>query len=199
MSNQQKVRSVISYAQSVDGEAQWGSDISPDAITMINTKLELEPQDTRFEELDLTLQVLRGMGNLSFEHIRGAGSQPEYTCRMPDEIVRDYLTKIAQCACREINQVIRTNTAVDIVATVPVVRQQWFSGCSTMNTDATSQGWSYQAFNALFKALRGAGFNKQNFPALRDTILVSEPEAASYFTARDLRDRESDFLKSTLR
>lgn len=60
MNNQQKVRSVISYAQPVQGEAQWGSDVSEKATTMVNTKLEIEPQDTRFEELDLTLHVLKG-------------------------------------------------------------------------------------------------------------------------------------------
>ena len=47
----------------------------------------------------------------------------------------------------------------------------------------------------MFKSVRGAGFNKETFPTLKDTILVSEPEAASYFTARDLRDTGTEFLE----
>ena len=125
MSNQQKVKSVISYAKPVQGEAQWGSDISESAITMVNTKLELEPQDTRFEELDLTLQVLKGTGNLTFEHIRKAGPDPAYTCRPPTQIVTDYLTKISECARKvpDFENLVLTKTAVDLVVTVPVVRE----------------------------------------------------------------------------
>ena len=47
------------------------------------------------------------------------------------------------------------------------------------------QKWSDQATDATYKAIRGAGFNEELFPALRDTILVSEPEAAAYFAVRD--------------
>lgn len=57
------------------------------------------------------------------------------------------------------------------------------------------QNWSYEATNATFRAVRAAGFNKKNFPTLKDTILISEPEAASYFTARDLYDGDVDFLE----
>lgn len=57
------------------------------------------------------------------------------------------------------------------------------------------QNWSYQATDSTFKAIRGAGFNKETFPNLRDTILVTEPEAASYFTARDLQESGIKFLE----
>lgn len=56
------------------------------------------------------------------------------------------------------------------------------------------QNWSYEANSATFKAMREAGFNKANFPTLNDTMLVSEPEAASHFTARDLRERGTEFM-----
>lgn len=46
----------------------------------------------------------------------------------------------------------------------------------------------------MLKAIRGAGFNRKNFPTLNDTIMVREPEAASYFTARHLRDNGIEFL-----
>lgn len=58
-----------------------------------------------------------------------------------------------------------------------------------------AQNWSYNATNSTFNAIRNAGFNKTNFPTLKDTIVVSEPEAASYFTARDLHEGGIDFLE----
>lgn len=47
----------------------------------------------------------------------------------------------------------------------------------------------------MFKAVRKAGFNEKSLPTLKDTILVYEPEAAAYFTARDLKERGTDFLQ----
>ena len=57
------------------------------------------------------------------------------------------------------------------------------------------QNWSYRAYGSIFKAIREAGFNKSVFPTLQDMILVTEPEAASCFTARDNLEQRSDFLK----
>lgn len=123
MNNQDKVRSLMSYTQTANGEAQWGTDISNNAVTMVNTKLELEIQDSLFDELDLTLNVLRGTGNLEFEHLKQTGPSPDYSSKSPMEIVTDYLTKVYECACNEIDRELleQTNTAVDIVVTVPVV------------------------------------------------------------------------------
>jgi hypothetical protein len=36
------------------------------------------------------------------------------------------------------------------------------------------------------------------FPTLEDTILVPEPEAASYFTARDLQEEGISFLEVSI-
>jgi hypothetical protein len=123
MSNLQKVRSLISYTITSNGEAQWGTDISKNAITNVNTKLELELQPSLFDELDLTLNVLKGFGNLTFKHLRKAGADPSYTCKSPTEIVTDYLTKIYECMRNtiDIDTLEKTKTAVDIVVTVPVV------------------------------------------------------------------------------
>ena len=123
MNNNEKVPSVKSYSAPVHGEAQWGSDISEDAITMVNQKLELEVQDSRIDELDLTLYLLKGAGLLSFEHVRKAGPDPEFTCRAPEEIVEDYLRHVFGCAYGAINatQLERTGTPIDLVVTMPVV------------------------------------------------------------------------------
>jgi hypothetical protein len=123
MSNLQKVRSLISYTITSNGEAQWGTDISKNAITNVNTKLELELQPSLFDELDLTLNVLKGFGNLTFKHLRKAGADPSHTYKSPTEIVTDYLTKIYECMRNtiDVDTLEKTKTAVDIVVTVPVV------------------------------------------------------------------------------
>lgn len=123
MSNLEKVPSIISYSMPRQGEAQWGTDISEGAITMVNQKLELELQDSKLDELDLTLYVLKGTDYLSFEHVREAGPLPEFTYNTPEEVVTDYLKRLFKCARDAINeeQISRTNTAIDLVVTVPVV------------------------------------------------------------------------------
>jgi hypothetical protein len=124
MSNDDKVRSMYSYAKP---GGQWGSDISDDCIAMVNTKLELEPRDTRLDELEATLHLLRGTKNLSFGNIRKAGPEPAFTPNSPTRIITDYLTKIRECACHEnninISKLVTTKTPVDLVVTVPVVGQ----------------------------------------------------------------------------
>lgn len=123
MSNQHKVQSVYSYSKPKQREAQWGSDISEDAITMVNVKLELQPQETRLDELESLLGVLQGTANLSFANLRKIGSNPAYPTKTPTGIITDYLTKICERACRTIEpqNLEVTNTPVDLVVTVPVV------------------------------------------------------------------------------
>ena len=71
MGNQDKVPSVISYSACSEAqEEQWGSDLSPDAIAMVNTKLELEVQDDKSDELELILQALDGMHDLNFQFVK---------------------------------------------------------------------------------------------------------------------------------
>lgn len=180
MSNKSKVPSVNSYSPAPNGEQQWGESLSPDAVTMINTKLELDVQDNKSDELELILQVLDGMKNLHFDHVRASGGYPEYTWKSPEEIVTDYLTKIYPYLDKrldEFGQEIRQRLPVDIVVTVPV-------------------NWSYGAKNSTLRAIRTAGFNKKNFPNLQDIIMVTEPEAAAIYTARYLKiEMQKDFLK----
>src|SRR4051794_30902429 len=70
MTNLHKVPSVISYSpSSPKHELQWGASLSPEATTMINTKLELDLLDNKSEELELIIQALDGMDNLNFEKV----------------------------------------------------------------------------------------------------------------------------------
>lgn len=48
MGNHDKIPSVISYSPSSHvGEQQWGASLSPDAVTMVHTKLELDVQGNK--------------------------------------------------------------------------------------------------------------------------------------------------------
>lgn len=126
--NQPKVRTMISYANTASGERQWGSTVDNHASAMVNTKLELEPQPTRKDELELTLYLLKGTGNLAFEHLKKIGPNPAYTSAPPGQIVQDYLSHICQSARRDgvfkktdMARLVETSTPVDIVVTVPAV------------------------------------------------------------------------------
>lgn len=199
MSNLEKVPSVISYSHSKQGQAQWGTDISKGAVTMVNQKLELELQDSKLDELDLTLYVLKGTDYLSFENVREAGPFPEFTFKTPEEVVTDYLKHLFKCARDAINeeQISRTNTAIDMVVTVPVVSLLQHSA-TCLCTLNVLQPWTYHGFNSIFKAISKAGFNTTNLPTLKDIMMVSEPEAAALFTAQDLKDRGTEFLQVKL-
>lgn len=124
MSNEVKIPSVISYSPSTHkGEEQFGASLSPDAVAMINTKLELEAQDTRLDELDLIIQVLEGTKDLNFEHVKRAQGYPGYTWKAPEDIVTDYLTKVFEHFERATDYLteIKNYVPVDIMITVPVV------------------------------------------------------------------------------
>lgn len=167
MLNQWKVPSIISYSPPSDAmEQQWGSNLSPNAVAMVHTKLELGLQDV-LGELDLTIQVLDGMKNLSFDDMMTSvddRGRPAYSHKSPEEIVTDYLTKVFKRfdeAVGEFTDAFRRNTATDLVVTVPT-------------------HWSYMAMNSTYRALTTAGFNRTNFPRLQDVLFITESEAAAH-------------------
>jgi len=125
MDNHDKVPSVISYSEPTEAkEQQWGSSLSPDAITMVHTKLELDVHDVS-EELDLILQSLDGMRNLHFQHIKASGGLPAYTEKSAEEIVADYLAKVftyLEKSVENFTKVLRDRISTDIVVTVPTVQ-----------------------------------------------------------------------------
>lgn len=126
-SNLSKARSMISYARTNDGKTQWGSAVSDHNTAMVNTKLDLEPQPGRYDELEMTWYLLMGTGNLAFEHLKKIGPDPAYTSAPPEQIVQDYLTHIFESACRQgvfktdLSKLEETRTPIDIVVTVPAV------------------------------------------------------------------------------
>lgn len=122
-----KVPSVISYAISGDGRANWGYDITPGSLKIMYTKLELEPQ-TKPEELDLIIEALDGMKNLNFQEWTSTMNSTEaYTSRTPEQIVLDYLQRMFRPVIAYLlgpnsltPEYLRT-VPVDIVMTVPAV------------------------------------------------------------------------------
>ena len=125
MGNHNKIPSVYSYSPaSPAGEQQWGASLSPDAIAMVNTKLELDVQENKLDELELILQVLDGTGDLEFEHVKKSKGYPEYTWKNPEDIVTDYLTQVFRHLNKTLDHFgssLRRQIPVDIVITVPVV------------------------------------------------------------------------------
>ncbi|KAG0645461.1 hypothetical protein D0Z07_8512 [Hyphodiscus hymeniophilus] len=181
MGNSGKIPSVISYSPSTDaGELQWGASISPNAVTMFNTKLELDVQDNKIDELDLVLAVLDGVDNLNFETVKASASDPEYTPKTPEQVVTDYLTHLFEHLSHEFDHFgsrLREQLQVDVVVSVPV-------------------GWSYRATNSTLRAIASAGLDESSYPSLRNVMVVTEPEAAALFTARSLKeDKNTDFLR----
>ena len=125
MNSTEKVPSVYSYSPAPKGEKQWGDDLSDDAVTMINTKLELDFQDNKSDELRLLIQVLDGMKNLSFDYVRRCKGYPEYTSKDPEQIITDYMIQIFKCLDQHVEDFgvkLRSRLPVDIVVTVPVLR-----------------------------------------------------------------------------
>ncbi|KAH6724439.1 hypothetical protein DL95DRAFT_464978 [Leptodontidium sp. 2 PMI_412] len=180
MGNSKKIPSVISYSLKTQrNEQQWGADLSPQAIAMVHTKLQLDVVEAA-AELDLVLQSLDGMYNLDFGYIKSREGKPKYTCKGPEEIVEDYLTHVFTYLLQAVSAFtteLRREIPVDIVATIPAE-------------------WGYRAKNSTFRALVEAGFSRDTFPNLREMLLVSEPEAAAIYTARYLKEANGgNFLR----
>jgi hypothetical protein len=52
--------------------------------------------------------------------------------------------------------------------------------------------WSDEAKNLTFQAINKAGFTRRYFKGLRDTIFVTEPEAAALYSIKAIMDRNVD-------
>ncbi|KAL5328743.1 hypothetical protein ACEPPN_002247 [Leptodophora sp. 'Broadleaf-Isolate-01'] len=179
MCNNHKIPSVISYsaARTKEHERQWGSDLSPQAIAMLHTKLQLEVYHTT-AELGFISNALDLLGNINFQYIKDSGNAPNYLDKEPEQIIQDYLTKVVEHLFQDVRYFTPALIAlmpVDIVATVPAE-------------------WDYRAKNSIFRALTKAGLSRENFPLLDEMILVSEPEAAAIYTARYLKEVNGQYL-----
>jgi hypothetical protein len=193
MTNSAKIPSVISYSlPSAARERQWGFNISPDAVTMVNTKLELDYQNDKKDELELILYALDGMRDLSIDHLRASSRAPDFTWKSSENIVKDYFERVFAEIEKKFPADALETLPVDIVITIPVVCTLIIA--STVLT--CLKQWSYRAKNSTYRAITMGGFNNEAFPNLRDVIMVNEPEAAAIYTARYLQTKlGKNFLK----
>jgi len=121
MGNDDRIPSVISYSPpELPGEEQWGNNLSETAVVIKNTKLELDVQDNKSDELDLTLQTLDGVRNLDFEGVISSEGLPEYPWKSPEDIVTDYLHKVFQVLKRRVGPLWKTRVPGYIALTIPV-------------------------------------------------------------------------------
>ena len=124
MGSDDKIPSIYSYSPAPEGQRQWGADITEDAVTMVNTKMELRTQDDKMDELELLLQVLNRTCNLDFETIKAQRCHSRYLVKSPNEIVTDFLSKVFRHLYDHhdhLGPLLRSLMPVDIVIAVPVV------------------------------------------------------------------------------
>jgi hypothetical protein len=126
MNNTEKVPSSISYTKPISAELQWGNDMSPNAVAMVHTKLELDEQECKIDELEIILHSLDGMHDLDFKHVQETNGYPEYSPKKPDNVVKDFLEKVFARVMTELEylgfqELEIQRLPVDIVFTVPVV------------------------------------------------------------------------------
>jgi molecular chaperone DnaK (HSP70) len=176
--NTDKVPSVVSFSPPSNlFETQWGYNLSPDAISMVQTKLALDVQDVS-QELEWLVDNLDGMKNLETSHITKSMASPEYTYMSSEDVVTDYLSRVVEHVLDNERNLTRKQLekfALDIVITVPT-------------------GWSDAAKNSTYRAVMRAGFDQ--FPKLKDVMMITEPEAGALYAARFLKDEMGkDFLK----
>jgi hypothetical protein len=121
-SNTDKIPTVISYPTE-KGPPEWGHRLSPGAIAMIHTKLQLDVRDMD-HELEMVIQYLIGMNNLNTEtNIRREGG-PMYTNKSAEAVITDYLKQVFQYVLRSVrrfSELFLEQTDVDIVITIPSV------------------------------------------------------------------------------
>jgi hypothetical protein len=194
--NQPKVPSVISFSPPSElGEGQWGFNLSPNSVSIAHTKLALDVQHVG-DELDWTIQGLDGMKNLRTQDVIAMGSRPEFTYMAADQIVQFYLEKVFEHVLENHPRIktLLDEFLVDIVITVPTVKQR--SLVLEYTANFKSQEWSDAAKNSTFRAVTGAGFNRDTFERLNHVMFITESEAAAIYTARYLKDESTDkFLK----
>jgi hypothetical protein len=121
MANSQKIPSVLSYSIAPNKERQWGFDFSDDAVTMVNTKLELDVHEDKLDELELIIYALDGMRDLSFDNIKNTRGGPAFTWKSPELIVLDFFLRLFAEIETKFPSAALQSLPVDIVITTPVV------------------------------------------------------------------------------
>lgn len=136
--NQVKVPSQIAYSSSHEHNSQWGYDISPEALRLIWTKLELEKQN-RVDELNHLLRALDGMKDLDLNEIAKTRGLPEYPAKEPVEIISDYLSLVCEHVVKRdmpysVGEALFESSKIDLVVTCPTVSSLNLISCCLVLT-----------------------------------------------------------------
>ncbi|KAF2496481.1 hypothetical protein BU16DRAFT_581790 [Lophium mytilinum] len=158
---ERKVPSTISYSECSCGNRckQWGHNIDDDSLRMQWTKLELEPRSVQ-SELEVLRDLTRGLDLPMRLQQHQSVSAPRHLAKDAEDVVRDYLSKIARLWYQDIKA---TSTfaldriPVDMVVTHPVVSPL-----------SSTKGWSYEAMNRTFRAITSA---------FRKELLAADPHS----------------------
>ncbi|KAH8656646.1 hypothetical protein BGZ60DRAFT_567767 [Tricladium varicosporioides] len=168
-----KVPSTISYSASSPqaNKRQWGHSIDDDSRVLRWTKLELEPRET-LKELEDLQELAKGLDLVKQlkenSEVGVAKDIPKHLSKNAEDIVRDYLYKVAREWRHEFamqSQASLNAVPVDIVITHPA-------------------SWEYESLNKTYQVVLGA-FNHHLFPRRRHIYLVSEPEACALYILQD--------------
>jgi molecular chaperone DnaK (HSP70) len=116
------VPSEISYSRG-KGAKQWGWSIDNDSKVLKWTKLEFEPKTTA-KEFDVVRQLIKGLDDMDRLRKNTAEQVPRDMSKSAEDIVRDYIGKVAREWYIYINserpQLLR-GVPLDIVLTYPAV------------------------------------------------------------------------------
>ncbi|CAI6322173.1 unnamed protein product [Periconia digitata] len=145
----------------IDGRKLWGFRIPENVQRLIWTKLELDPPNS-----GVAKTIRKELQASSYGGVAGV--------KKPMDVIADYLSGIENHLIKNLDR--RYGTALwrtmpmTLVITVPAV-------------------WSDSAKDQTLQAFSKAGFNNEVFKKLKNTITVTEPEAAAVYTIKELRGR----------
>ncbi|CAK7208180.1 hypothetical protein SEUCBS140593_000086 [Sporothrix eucalyptigena] len=163
-----KVPSQISYSNSKQRLLQYGYSIDEDSEVLSKTKLELQDGNDRGRELTTFTQTLHGLASLRLNDANAiAGRIPRHLAKTAEDIVQDYLERIADVTYDDmintLGRAVPEQIPIDMVITHPAK-------------------WSEDALNKTYRAAM-ASFGDR-FPTIRNVSFVSEPEACAHYTLR---------------
>lgn len=163
-----KVPSQISYSNSKNRLLQYGYSIDDDSEVLSKTKLELQDSRDRGRELTTFTQTLHGLASLRLNDANAiAGRIPRHLAKTAEDIVQDYLERIADVTYDDmintLGRAVPEQIPIDLVITHPAK-------------------WSEEALNKTYRAAISSFGDR--FPTIRNVSFVSEPEACAHYTLR---------------
>ncbi len=163
-----KVPSQISYSNSKNRLKQYGYSIDSESDILSNTKLELPDSRDRGRELTTFTQTLHGLVSHQLNDANAvAGRIPRHLAKTAEDIVQDYLERIADVTYDDmintLGRAVPEQIPIDMIITHP-------------------GKWAHEALNKTFRAATAAFGNR--FPTIRNVSFVSEPDACAHYTLR---------------